>query len=623
MSEQQQQDIGQTDGAVSPVLLEPLPDIYNDGPLQLDVPIMPTTNPNTNADVRTTTVSTIFATRQQRRASTTSAAISEDDDSSGPLTATSSTTDAARSITGGYRKSSAGEVRLFIPPIIERKSFQELSGSTLISPIEEQLYMSSMEAAGNEVEDIKNRVAFGVHPSQNQAQVQEVILEAEEEVEDALSTIGYAPAVVAEPASVPVLTKHVDQTTPKQEPETLGPAKLNTTSDEEEARDKVELVIPRLEDLDESQVDQYGFFIRPQSSASNPTDPRPPSSQEDGIASRSSRSMSTLAINGPKYRRREARWITLLKQLEADPRNLTRDNAEIKELCRKGLPDSVRARVWQVLAEVGKYRKEGVYEELLKRGPLPIYEIIERDIHRCYPDHYLYANSLKHDEMVLMMFVCSFKDEKGMGQKDLFDILKAYAHYNPDVGYFQGMGRLVGLMLMLMSAEETFWLLVATIDKHLHGFYTPDLARLKVHASVFEVMLARYLPGVSKHLIKNDVPPLIYMTPWFMTLYTMALPWPTVLRIWDMFYADGIKVLFRIGLAILDLSNQKGQLVKECPSAAELIPFLLHLPHAKFPPEGVIRRALKFRFSRDLIAKLEVRLAPKAPGGNASSSGHL
>lgn len=36
---------------------------------------------------------------------------------------------------------------------------------------------------------------------------------------------------------------------------------------------------------------------------------------------------------------------------------------------------------------------------------------------------------------------------------DLSNILHAYAHYNPDVGYCQGMGRLVGMMLMQLPAE--------------------------------------------------------------------------------------------------------------------------------------------------------------------------
>lgn len=53
------------------------------------------------------------------------------------------------------------------------------------------------------------------------------------------------------------------------------------------------------------------------------------------------------------------------------------------------IKDSVRGRVWQLLAGSLTMAKPGAYDELKSRPPLPIYEIIERDINRCYPDHSL------------------------------------------------------------------------------------------------------------------------------------------------------------------------------------------------------------------------------------------
>jgi hypothetical protein len=64
--------------------------------------------------------------------------------------------------------------------------------------------------------------------------------------------------------------------------------------------------------------------------------------------------------------------------------------------------------------------------------------------------------------------------------------LKAYAHYNQAVGYCQGMGRLVGMMLMQMPAEDTFWLLVATIEEYMVGYFTPTLSQVRIDSIVFE-----------------------------------------------------------------------------------------------------------------------------------------
>lgn len=183
-------------------------------------------------------------------------------------------------------------------------------------------------------------------------------------------------------------------------------------------------------------------------------------------------------------------------------------------------------------------------------------------------------------------------------------MLKAYAQYNPDVGYCQGMGLLVGMMLMIMPAEDAFWLLVSTVDKYLQGIYSSNLDRIRMHASVFEYLLSRHLPRLYKHLKKHDIAPIVYITPWFMTLYTMSLPWPTVLRIWDMFYFDGVKSLFRVGLAILYINQPQ---ILKMPSSTDIIPHLLHLPPERFPPESIIKNALKFSIGKMTIAELEIK----------------
>ena len=43
-----------------------------------------------------------------------------------------------------------------------------------------------------------------------------------------------------------------------------------------------------------------------------------------------------------------------------------------------------------------------------------------------------------------------------------------------------------------------------------------------------------------------------------------SLPWPTVLRVWDMFFFEGVKVLFKVALALLDLSFSSPKSQKEC-----------------------------------------------------------
>ena len=245
----------------------------------------------------------------------------------------------------------------------------------------------------------------------------------------------------------------------------------------------------------------------------------------------------------------------------------------------------MRGRVWLFLAKADVYRRPGLFEELQKREPLPIHEVIERDIHRCYPDHVHFRDGMG-----------------GTGQQDLHSVLKAYAHYKPSVGYCQGMGRLVGMMLMQMPVEDAFWLLVATIEGYMQDYYTPTLRQLRIDAQDIERLLKDQDPVLADHLQKNDVIPLMYMTQWFMTLFTMSLPWASVLRVWDVFYFDGCKALFRVGLAILQLCRE--HLLNKCPTSSELLAYILHIPLDILGPKPLLETTLLIKLRKHSVQKL-------------------
>lgn len=64
------------------------------------------------------------------------------------------------------------------------------------------------------------------------------------------------------------------------------------------------------------------------------------------------------------------------------------------------MPDLVRGRVWEFLAnsqgawQAGVYKVRGIgtsnLQELLSREKIPIYDVIERDIKRTYPKHAMF-----------------------------------------------------------------------------------------------------------------------------------------------------------------------------------------------------------------------------------------
>ncbi|KAF9426349.1 hypothetical protein BGZ94_006643 [Podila epigama] len=282
-------------------------------------------------------------------------------------------------------------------------------------------------------------------------------------------------------------------------------------------------------------------------------------------------------------RHSELKWTQAIAQIPVDQ---VKKSSKFKKLVRKGIPGTVRGRVWQYLAKADSFRQPGLFAQLLTRPPIePIYDVIGRDIHRCYPDHIHFRDGMG-----------------GTGQQDLHAILRAYAQYNPRVGYCQGMGRLVGMMLMQMPVEDAFWLLVATLDGYMQDYYTPTLRQLRIDALVFEQILKAHDPKLSDHLTQNDVMPLMYMTQWFLTLFTMSLPWASVLQVWDIFYFDGVKSLFRVGLAILQLCRD--HLLHQCPSSSELMDFLLHVPLDLLAPKPLFEAAFRIKLSKDAVQRM-------------------
>ncbi|KAI9468496.1 MAG: rab-GTPase-TBC domain-containing protein [Benjaminiella poitrasii] len=326
-----------------------------------------------------------------------------------------------------------------------------------------------------------------------------------------------------------------------------------------------------------NQVDEYGFILKPDHNPSLSNSRRKP----DMLLK--------------EYRENELKWLSIVNKMDAG--HVKRD-AKFKKLVRQGIPASVRARVWQFLAGSKDYCKGGTdYNAFLKKPHIPIYDVIERDINRCYPDH------------------TQFMEADGQGQKDLSCVLRAYAQYNPQLEYCQGMGRLAGLMLMQMPVQESFWLLVATIDKYMSGYFTPTLSQLRIDAYIIGQLLKDHQPKLASHLEKHDVLPIMYIAQWFLTAFTMTLPWESVLRVWDAFYFEGIKVFYRVSLAILEIC--KDHLLNRCPSNSEMLGFLLHIPHSYLDPNVLMSTAFRLQLSKTDIK----RYAKRAGTEDATTSG--
>ncbi|KAK6913442.1 Rab-GTPase-TBC domain [Dillenia turbinata] len=294
---------------------------------------------------------------------------------------------------------------------------------------------------------------------------------------------------------------------------------------------------------------------------------------------------SRLANEHQREERRIRKWRKMIGVGGSDWKHYVRRKPlVVKRRIRKGIPDCLRGLVWQLISG-GRdllLMNPGVYEQLV------IYETsaseldIIRDISRTFPSHVF------------------FQQRHGPGQRSLYNVLKAYSVYDRDVGYVQGMGFLAGLLLLYMSEEDAFWLLVALLKGAVHapmeGLYLVGLPLVQQYLYQFDHMMREHLPKLGEHFTKEMINPSMYASQWFITVFTYSFPFHLALRIWDVFLYEGVKIVFQVGLALLKYCHD--DLIKL--PFEKLIHALRNFPEGAMNPDILLPMAYSIKVSRRL-----------------------
>lgn len=103
-----------------------------------------------------------------------------------------------------------------------------------------------------------------------------------------------------------------------------------------------------------------------------------------------------------------------------------------------------------------------------------------------------------------------------------------------------------------MDDGEAFTLLVKLMNKYgLREMFAQDMRGLHLHLYQFERLLEDLEPALACHLHRRGVSPQLYATQWFLTLFAYRFPLQLVLRIYDMIFSEGLGIIIKFGLAIM------------------------------------------------------------------------
>lgn len=140
------------------------------------------------------------------------------------------------------------------------------------------------------------------------------------------------------------------------------------------------------------------------------------------------------------------------------------------------------------------------------------------------------------------------------GDKDaLMRMLVVFAFCHPEIRYCQGLNFVAGVLYKALGEGDGTKCLLGMVAKYqLDGLFAPGLPDLHLKEYQMNHYIHKYFPKLFAHFKENSVTTGFFIARWFMTLYSVYLPYETLLRIWDFFMTKGWKALFQTGLAIFD-----------------------------------------------------------------------
>ncbi|KAI7862439.1 rab-GTPase-TBC domain-containing protein [Spinellus fusiger] len=264
----------------------------------------------------------------------------------------------------------------------------------------------------------------------------------------------------------------------------------------------------------------------------------------------------------PVIERRHQKW----RQLIADNKgHWPQKSSKFKRYIRKGIPSELRGQAWFHYsgAEEKMAKHPGDYQSYVDKASdankeNEYLEIIERDLHRTFPDNIQFKSKSPDANVTDVPVIQSLRR-----------LLSAFSVYSPSIGYCQSLNYIAGLLLLFMPEEKAFWTFIAVIEDILPpNIYDVTMEGANIDQHVLMMLLSERCPqlwhrvGDKKSFweceeVEVGMPTTSLVTShWFLTLFINILPIESVLRVWDCLFYEGQRVLFRVALGIFKINEQ-------------------------------------------------------------------
>lgn len=242
-----------------------------------------------------------------------------------------------------------------------------------------------------------------------------------------------------------------------------------------------------------------------------------------------------------------------------------KNREKLQKRIYKGVPNVLRREIWLKLLNIEQQMTSNpsVYNNMLQLGYKHSTEVrqIDNDINRCLRDH-------EH-----------FRERYSTKQQQLFNVLVAYSIYNSELSYCQGISTVCAVLLIYLNEEEAFWALNTLMINRkfaMHGLYIVGFPKLMRFLAHHDRILTKFLPKVKKFLDKHNMDSVLYSLKWFFVIFVERLPFSLCLRIWDVYFMEGERVLSAMAYTILKLHATKLLKFKEMDAITDYFQYKLY-----------------------------------------------
>lgn len=247
----------------------------------------------------------------------------------------------------------------------------------------------------------------------------------------------------------------------------------------------------------------------------------------------------------------------------------------------KGIPPTYRAKVW--LETSGAYKKlahnKGYYKAMIEENKnysqvTEAERQIDLDLDRTFPQHPFFNKST------------------GDGVERLRRVLVTFCRRNAFVAYCQSFNYIVGMLLLHMDEEEAFWMFVVILEEILPAdYYNPKLKGMRTDVKVLDSLIEFYLPKIHRKFSEIGMDIAAFASKWFMTLFVDVFPLETSLRVWDIFFYEGSKTLFRVALGFLKKNENA---ILKFNRVGDILSLLLQAPSLLFDVDSLLYHSFSF-----------------------------